>query len=386
MPEINYLPVNAFYMGAWYSAQLGHGEPHPFRSSIDECAAYRQDCARLLYDAWGDIGFGSSNPQPSYNVAQHDGRIIAAVAYGSPYPSWDEVSGAFWLETNAHPWAGISSVAEVTKLPLPDWEQNPLVQENICKWQEYQARFGSEQARIAALPWTEFVWGHPHNGQLYRFGVVPTFLDLGSFLMGAENFLTILADDQELAQALLQKIFQISISQCQYMSNLYSRPLRGWSSMGGDNSCLVSAEMYRSYAMKFDRLVRAQLGPMPCNLHSCGASRHLYEVWGEYPDKQQIVLMQTRAIPGAMAPLRRALPDTFIELTVMQPQVDFERESPERIKALVWELAESLGFKEMSICVLLSVINEQSKSNILALREAGEEINRVAAQYSAVDR
>lgn len=380
MAEITYIPTGAWLMGSWYADHLGHGVPHPFCNSFDECARYQQECARLLYDAWGDIGFGSADPQPWYSVPQHDGRIIAAAAFGSPYPSWDEVSGSFWLETNAHPWSGLSSIAEVERLPVPDWERNPLVQENVRKWEEYKTRFGSEAARTASLPWTDFPWSHPVTGWQYNFCSVPTFLDLGCFLMGSTEFLTTLAADPELAHALLQKLFAISINQCEFMCRLYNRPLTAWGSMGGDNSCLVSAAMYREYAMAFDRLVRARLGPMPCNLHSCGASKHLYETWADYPDKDDIVLMQTRAIPGAMAPLRRALPTTFIQLTILQPQVDFEREHPERIKALVWDLAEALEFHDCSIDVIFSAVTDQCKTNILALREAGEEVNQEAAR------
>jgi len=384
MPDITYIPTSTYFMGPWYAEQLGHGEPHPFHAGFDACARYRQDCARLLYDAWGDIGFGCADPQPYYSVPQHDGRIIAAVAYGSPYPSWDEVSGSFWLEGNAHPWAGLSTVAEVEQLPVPEWERNPLVLENIRKWEEYQMRFGAEAARTAGLGWTELGWSHPVTGRHYDFCVVPTFLDLGSYLMGATEFLTVLAADPELAQALLRKLFEISISQCEFMCRLYNRPKTGWSSMGGDNSCLVSAQMYRDYAMTFDQMVRAYLGPMPCNLHSCGASKHLYETWADYPDREEIVLMQTRAIPGVMAPLRRALPHTFIHLTLLQPQIDFEREQPERINALVWEFAEALDFHDCEICVIFSALTEQCKANILAFREAGVEVNREAARRATV--
>ena len=145
--------------------------------------------------------------------------------------------------------------------------------------------------------------------------------------------------------------------------------------MGGDNSCLVSPVTYREYAMAFDALARARWGNVPRNLHSCGASKHLYGVWAEYPEKDQIVLLQTRAIPGAMRPLRQALPHTFMQLSIHQPQVDLERETPARIKELVWELAEALEFRDLSLCAIISDTHAQCKANVRALYEAVKEVN-----------
>jgi hypothetical protein len=141
--------------------------------------------------------------------------------------------------------------------------------------------------------------------------------------------------------------------------------------------------MYRTHAMGFDRLVREKCGNLPRNLHSCGASRHLYPVWREYPEREQIVVMQTRAIPGAMKPLRESLPHTFIELTIHQPQIDFERERPERIKALVWEFAEALEFRDMSLTVLFSKDDAHCKTNLAAFFEAGREVNAEAERRHA---
>ncbi len=32
------------------------------------------------------------------------------------------------------------------------------------------------------------------------------------------------------------------------------------------------------------------------NLHSCGKSDHLYDVWAKYPGKEKIKVMQTRGV------------------------------------------------------------------------------------------
>ena len=68
----------------------------------------------------------------------------------------------------------------------------------------------------------------------------------------------------------------------------------------------------------------------------------------------------------------------LVELTIHQPQIDFERETPDRVKALVWEFAESLGFRDMSLTVLFSKDNAQCKANLAAFFEAGREVNAEA--------
>jgi hypothetical protein len=358
----------------WFVEHMGRGRPNPITTSLADVARFEQDRARAVYEHLGEFGMGSPDPTPWYAVPQHDGRNIIAAAFGAARPEWDELSGCFVLPLNAHPWAGLDSVAAVERLPAPDWEQNPLVLENRRKWREVQALVGADDAAQMPLNWTEL-----RNGN-HRMSCFPSFLDLGGFLTGSTEFLTVLALEPELAGALLRKCFELSASYSDCMCRLYDRPRTAWCSLGGDNSCLVSAEMYRSYAMAFDGLVRKKCGNLPRNLHSCGASRHLYEVWGEYPEREQIVTMQTRAMPGAMAPLRASLPQTHIELTLHQPQIDFERETPDRVKALVWEFAEALDFRDMSMTVLFSTVDVRSKTNLAAFFEAGREVNAEAAR------
>lgn len=359
----------------WFAQKLGRGRPNPFTTSLDEMAHYHQERQRLAFQHLGRFGIGSPDPEPWFAVPQHDGRLICATAYGAPYPLWDEMSNSFWLDKSAHVWADVQDAAEVAEIPIPRWEENALVQENIRAWEQVREKVGAERASTMPLNWTEFQWSHPATGRSYRFSVFPSFLDLGGFLMGSTRFLTTLAADRELVHALMQKCFELSASYSDFMCELYGRPRTGWCSMGGDNSCLVSAAMYREYGMAFDQMVRARCGNIPRNLHSCGASRHLYPVWAEYPERDQIVVMQTRAIPGAMKPLRQSLPHTYIDLTIHQPQIDFERESPTRIKALVWEFAEAMAFRDAGICVIWSSIDDRCEANLAAFFEAADEVN-----------
>jgi hypothetical protein len=364
-----------FSANHWFAEKLGRGVPNPFTATLDDMARYEQERARLTHKVLGEFGLGSPDPEPSFQVPQHDGRLICATAYGAPYPTWNANTNSFWLDKSTHVWADLKEPAEVAKISIPNWEENVLVQENIAAWDRVQEKVGADRARELALNWTELRWTHSATGESYRFSVFPSFLDLGGFLMGSTSFLTTLAADPELAHALMHKCFELSASYSDFMCDLYDRPRTGWCSMGGDNSCLVSAAMYREYGMAFDDMVRKKCGNIPRNLHSCGASKHLYEIWGEYAEREQIVVMQTRAIPGMMSPLRKSLPDTYTQLTIHQPQVDFERESPERIREFVWQFAEAMDYRDASITVIFTTIDDQCKANLAAFYEAAEQIN-----------
>lgn len=362
-------------VGGWCQQKMGRGALNPFEADPEEIVAYGQKLERLIWEKGGDVGLGSPDPRPGFAMPQHDGRLIVACAYGAGMPQWDEAVGAFWQQDETPVWSGLSTLEEVERLPLPNWDENPLIRENIRMWEAMKARYGLERARSMSRNWTDYVWTHPATGVAYNFAVFPSFIDLGGFLMGNTEFLTLLGGEPKVAEALLGKCFEISASLAGYMCRLYESPLTGWCSMGGDNSCVLSPAMYRQYAMAFDALVRAHCGNLPRNLHSCGPSRHLYRVWGEYPEQEQIIVMQTRAIPGEMAPLRKSLPHTYIELTIHQPQVDFERETPDRVREIAHDLAEALACRDMSINVILSNLDDQCKANIVAMREAVTEIN-----------
>jgi hypothetical protein len=382
MVERTYIQADARVVDGWFVEKMGRGIPNPFATRLDELARYNQDRARILYDHLGDFGLGDPDPKPWFDVPQHDGRLICAAAFGAPHPRWDERTGAFWPNSATPVWSGITTLRDVEELPIPEWAENPLVIENMRQWAEVQRVVGPPKARQMPLNWTESVWQHPVTGRQYRFWAYPTFVDLGGFLMESSRFMTCLAGEPELAYALLHKCFTLSASLTDFMRRVYGRPMAEWGSLGGDNSCLLSPAMYRQYAMTFDAMVRRVCGNVPRNLHSCGASGHLYEVWEEYPEREQIVLMQTRALPGKMKPLRQSLPETYIQLTLHQPQVDFERETPERIREIVWQCAEDLDFRDMSITVLFSTVNGGCKDNLAAFYQAIDEVNAKAEEMA----
>jgi len=367
---------------AWFKNCCGIETTNPFTTDLDQIAEKNAKKSKALYDRYPDLPLGRKDPVPKYFVQEHDPRIVTAVAYGASYPIWDSAIGSFWPVQEPPVWEWVKTVADVEKIQLPDWENNRLIQEMQLKHQEMQSKtryqFDSEQVSFNELPFK-----NPNTGRTFRFCMFMTFIDLGGYLLGSTRFMELLALDHELARALMKKCFQISASFSDFMRSTFDQHQTGFASLGGDNACMLSPEMYREYAIAFDSMVIEKCGNLPCNLHSCGPSPHLYEIWTEYDNIDNIVLMQTRAVPGETKRLRQALPDTYLMITMMAPQIDFENEQPSHINDLVWQFAHDAGYRDLQISAFISRPGDKTDRNVRAFYNAIEAVNRHIKTISA---
>lgn len=348
----------------WFQEESGISEPSPFQTSLNGLVEHGAKKSRLLYQKFGRYGMGQKEPEMIYPVIQHDGRNVCASAYGSPYPSWDSTTGSFWHDRNFIPWQNLDSVEDIRSIKMPNWDDVHMVREMLAKHEEMLRQKTYMVPRDPSLPWNKFGWTSP-SGKAYQFSHFMSFLDLGCFMCGETEFFTILGRDEKTADALMDKCFELSTSYSEYMLKAYGQfSVTGLSSFGGDNSCMLSPKMYKKYAMGFDRKILAKYGDLPANLHSCGPSAHLYEAWSEYPNLENIVLMQTRGIPGKLHRLRKALPYTFLEITLHQPQFDFENETPEKIERIIDHYITQADGRDISLVVVINRAGSQVDRNI----------------------
>ena len=271
------------------------------------------------------------------------------------------------------PWREIKDADQVRRLAVPDWESVPLVKQMLGKWDEAKSR-GTYPVSESS-EWMEFDWTNPYTGRKYQFSDFTSFVDLGHFLCGSTEFFTVLGGEKELARAMLEKCFELSTSFSDWRRKTYGRPLEAWSLLGGDNSCNLSPQMYQEYAMTHDAMIVERYGDLPCCLHSCGPSAHLYDVWGTYPNRDNIVLMQTRGIAGQLRRLRTALPETFLQITLHQPQFDFEHESADAIEAIVNHYGEESDYHNLELVVEVNLAGDQTDRNIRTFYQAIDRIN-----------
>ncbi|OQA02431.1 MAG: methylcobalamin:coenzyme M methyltransferase [Planctomycetes bacterium ADurb.Bin401] len=348
----------------WMQEEFGISEPNPFEMSLDNVVEHEAKKAKLLYEKFGQFGMGQKEPEMIYPALQHDGRNVCAYAYGSPYPTWDPKTGSFWHNRDFIPWPNLRTIQDVKKIKMPDWTKVYMVQEMLAKFEEMKKQTKYIIPKTPSLPWNKFGFTSP-SGKNYEFAHFMSFLDLGCFMCGEAEFFTILGGEEEIASALMDKCFELSTSYSEFMLKAYGQPsVTGISSFGGDNSCMLSPEMYKKYAIAYDRKIIEKYGDLPANLHSCGASAHLYEVWNEYPNLKNIVLMQTRGIPNELNRLRKALPYTFLEITLHQPQFDFENETPENIENIIEHYIEQADGRDIALVVVINRAGKQVDKNI----------------------
>lgn len=363
----------------WFMSEYGMTEPNPFTIDLDELAEFKAEKTRLIYERYPESKGQSPAPIPQYQVPMRDGRVVCTMALGAPEPVWDEKSGCWWTDKACPPLKGIKSISDVDAIPIPDWSNVSLVQQMIDKYREVREKSKYKLDLRTSLQWLILPWTNPATGESYQFDTFMSFIDLGAFLMGDTDFFSMLAIDPDLSKAMFKKCFDLSTGYSDFMRGVYGVEVSGICSFGGDYSCILSPEMYKNYAMTRDAMLIDKYGNLPCNLHSCGPSDHLYEIWGTYPNIENIILMQTRGMSGKLRQLRKSLPDTHLQITLCSPQFDFERESTDNVRGQLREYAEHAGFGDISFTAIISGSNSQVDENVQTFFETIEEINMAAA-------
>jgi hypothetical protein len=280
-----------------------------------------------------------------------EATVMIATSLGAPEPPWDEATHSWWFNKNHGLFDWVQTPADVAKIPVPDWPNTP----QVCAMLEAQAR------------WREAFPGDPAPfDQLYPLNIsgnrwmvaagYPSFIDTGICLLGIANFLAVLAGDRPLADALEDKCFELVTSYGDFLLSRAGLEIEGWMGFGGDVSAMLSPRLYERYGNGFDvRLfdyVKKTYGTDDAalwNLHSCGPSSHLYDVWARHPHRLSIAVMQTRLIPGQVARLRAALPATHLDLTVHPGHFDFASAAPEAVRQMIRQTIMDARHREVAI-------------------------------------
>jgi len=315
----------------------------------------------------------------------YDARFMIAECLGAPPPEWDDQTHSWWQE-RTHYMDTVRSVADVRAIPIPDWPRTKPV-----------ARMLASHARwMEAFPDDGGGWGITYYLTLPGGGAVksinyPAFVDLGLFLMGATRFLEILGGDREMADALMDKCFELSTSYTEFILSLKEESFDALCGFGGDVTCMLSPRLFDRYGASWDarlfeyvQKVHHAPADIPCNYHSCGPSVHLYEKWGRHPHRQNITTLQTRLMPGTVRKLRENMPDTYLELTIHPQHFDLAEQPPERVAAVLWETARDAGFHDLHI-TLIAVAHEPKQldrleTSLCVCRDTLTEINEYIAE------
>ncbi|MBT3272753.1 MAG: hypothetical protein HN368_06340 [Spirochaetales bacterium] len=323
------------------------------------------------------VGRNSARPWKWY-----DARYMIATALGAPKPVWDGTTYSWWMDREqGNPLNAGMSPAEVSAIPIPDWKNLPQVHEMFQSRERWVKAFPDD-----IPPFSNVSQLDVHAGEKKWFLGFPSFVDLGIFLLGTSDFLAELGMESELAEALLDKSFELSTSYLEFMHSVYPIQMELLLGFAGDTACLLSPSLYKKYSVRWDAMlfeyVQNRYGcaeNFPCNLHSCGPSVHLYDAWGEHPHNDNIVVLQTRLVPGTVGSLRKTMKKSVLQLTFHPQHYDVVNAASDDFKHVLINSADSAERRDVHFSVI-AVANRPEEvpmlqTNINVMLLALEELN-----------
>ena len=311
----------------------------------------------------------------------YEARDMIAIALGAPEPRW--INGVWWHDRQQCPLSSVNSAADVTRVKVPEWPKLEIVQRMLAGREQWQQECPGE-------PFGGFGIAHelavPGRGPVPSVNY-PAFVDLGVYLMGMTNFLTLLGGDRAAADALMDLCFELSTTYTEFLLSLKPEQFDALCGFGGDATCLLSPGLYERYGAGWDarlfgfaRRTHGLSDEAPCNYHSCGPSGHLYAPWGQHPCHGNLTTIQTRLLPGEVGRLRANLPNTQLELTIHVPQLDLATVEPEVVQSVLWSSARDAGFHNLHFAAIVAVHQEDDlprlERNLRACHETMEEIQQ----------
>jgi hypothetical protein len=361
------------FMPTWFMRHAGLAFPDPLTTPAEELVELGMQREKVLHAHYPDLPLGAVDPQPAPRVDWLDCGQMLSVAYGGSRPIWTPENEAWWHDRDFCPWAGLDSVGDVLQIRVPQWEAVPEIEGLFRKLQQTREAFPGVDVPFGYSCWP---WRHPNTGQLFRFSYVITFIDSAPFLMGTTPFFTLLAGSPDVATALMEKCFEINTSLSDYLrQRAGGSSVEGINPMVGDFGTFLSPKLFERYAVAYDQMTLARYGPqLPCNIHSCGPSAHVYHLLADYP---HAVFMQTRGIAGKLRRLREVLPNTYLQITLHPPQFEFELAAPEEVRSAVWSFAEEAGFRDLKLVVFVAGYGgERIDANVRAFYAAVDLVNK----------
>jgi hypothetical protein len=306
----------------------------------------------------------------------YDQSQMIAVALGAEEPQW---IGGFWWHDRSNPALGwVETTEDVARIPIPDWGSVPAVVRMLESRERWQQEHPQEPASGFGIAMRLTVTGGKPVVWAVNF---PSFIDTGIHLFGIERFLQIIAGDPPMADALMDKFFALSTGYTEFLLSIKPEPFDGLLGFGGDATCMFSPSLYPRYGAAWDarlfeyaRKVHGKPADLPCNLHSCGPSGHLYEQWGHHPCRDNIRAMQTRFLPGQTQRLRDSLPVAQLELTIRPPELDIVHADPAELQQVLWDAACGAGFRDLHLLLCGVVHRPEDLNRLDAVVRACEEV------------
>ena len=360
----------------------------------EQAAQTIKGAGHTIYDIVSRVNaqFGSPTPRPP-QAAKGNGKPhwrwewyepspFVATALGGPDPEWDAATGSWQMYKGYTVLDWVETPEDVARIPVPDWGETQMAEDMVTSMERWKEAFPHSPPKDVA----SFALRLPGNKQLHFKGCA-SFIDLGIYLFGMVRFLQILAGEPDLAEALMQKCFALNTSYGEWWQSLDDAEFEGLIGFAGDVASLLSPHLYWKYSVDWDVMIFDHFRDlykagedMPCNLHSCGPSPHLYSMWGRHPHRDNIQTMQTRLLPGHARALRENLPHTYLQLTIHPQHYDISQHTPDEFRTTFQQVVRDVECRDAHF-VVFAVAHEPDQirmleANLETLHDAMAEINR----------
>jgi len=263
-----------------------------------------RECTRVMFERFGDVGIGSSDPQPAPMAASSYGDRFMSALFGCQIRYFkDQPPAALAKQVDPE---------EMLSLEIPDLENNEAVNKMLSDARRLRSVYG-------------FAYGYINTGSP---------LNVAVSLYG-EDFLIACADAPEAARHVLrvigETIFRLDKEICAVVEpGAFPRTPRV-SEYGNCPAIMFSPSMYREVILPVDKWYRSQVREF--HLHHCG-------VFDGFTDIYRELSPTTIDIGGGSdyRLLREAFPDTPCSLLINTG--DVEPLSPEEIDLFVGNMVE----------------------------------------------
>lgn len=280
--------ISLNFMPAFYHKHLGlvYGEAYYFDASYRATV----DCAeqRFLYEALGEHGVGSADPQPPTSIFIQPIDVVL-LSQGATLDCPEEAT----LQTRGTPWAGLS-VPEIEAIDAADAARHPIVDRLLEQYRTMVGLYG-ERADIFGLKSGSMTIHTPYTTAHQLCG---------------EGLFMLMLEDPKGARVVLEKAREVIFAIFARISlELRAQPTH--LHLGDCSASLLSPAVYRNVVLPVNAALTE--GFSAVGYHSCGSSSHLLRDFATLPALANIQL-------GPGTDLREAV--RLMPQVTMQPLID----------------------------------------------------------------
>jgi hypothetical protein len=280
--------ISLNFMPAFYHKHLGlvYGEDYYF----DPLYRATVDCAeqRFMYDAFGEYGVGSANPQPPTSIFIQDIDVML-LAQDATLDCPEDAT----LQTRGTPWAGLSA-GEIERIDAQAAARHPIVDRLLEQYRVMAGLYG-ERADVFGLKSGAMTIHTPYTTAHQLYG---------------EALFMLMLEDPDGARVVLEKARAIIFAVHDRLSReLGAQPTQ--LHLGDCSASLLSPAVYRDVVLPTN--IALAEGFSTVGYHSCGPSSHLLKDFATLPALGNLQL-------GPGTDLREAV--RLMPQVLMQPLID----------------------------------------------------------------